>query len=126
MAHVDNHPHAFIDENNIVIQVSAFQEQDHDTPFLEELRVFHNSKQVVCCCVFGLPNVGATWTGTEFIPASPYPSWVWNYELKKWEAPIPMPLDYENHEAFFIWFEPNKTWVKMMFDTQTDTFVEIP
>lgn len=53
----------------------------------------------------GVAGIGYTWDGMTFIPPSPYPSWVWNSELKVWEAPVPMP-----EEGNWAWNEDTQTW----------------
>lgn len=41
-----------------------------------------------------------------FVPIKPYPSWIYNDEIKDWEAPIPRPQDglmYEWDESIGDW-----------------------
>ena len=40
-------------------------------------------------------------------PEQPYPSWVWNTETLRWEAPVPYPDDNNDYE----WDEENQQWV---------------
>jgi hypothetical protein len=44
-----------------------------------------------------------------FIVPSPYPSWLFNYSTKEWEAPIPKPSD--NPEILYEWNEVGATWI---------------
>jgi len=44
-----------------------------------------------------------------FIIPSPYPSWLFNYTTKQWEAPIPKPS--ENDEIPYQWNEANTSWI---------------
>lgn len=106
MNHLEWHQHAFIDENNIVKNVAVFDEWAHDHQLLEDIRIANNAKQTVCCCTFGLANIGDTWTGTEFRPPQPFSSWSWNDSKKQWQAPTSMPED-----GFYIWKEDIKSWV---------------
>lgn len=46
----------------------------------------------------------------DIIPPCEFPSWIWNEELKRWEAPIPYP-DTENWTKMFGWDETTQTWV---------------
>jgi hypothetical protein len=110
MQHLDNHAHAFIDETNKVINVSIFQESDHDSQLLEDIRVSLGAKQVVCCCAFGLANIDDTWTGTEFRIRSPFPSWNWDETTNSWKAPISEPVD----GAAYRWDESTKTWIEIV------------
>jgi hypothetical protein len=53
-------------------------------------------------------SVGGTYEADTdvFIPEKPYPSWVYNYEGKHWEAPVALegfPLDYEWNEETLSW-----------------------
>lgn len=116
MEHLEWHNHAYIDENNTVIGVAVFQESAHDTQLLESVKEMYGAKQTVCCCTFGLANVGDIWTGTEFRPSSPYPSWVWNFTTKSWNAPVPMPVDYTDDGRYFEWDEPTVSWVLMLWN----------
>jgi hypothetical protein len=44
-----------------------------------------------------------------FIIPSPYPSWLFNYSTKQWEAPIPKPSDFG--EILYEWNESNTSWI---------------
>ena len=111
MEHLEWHNHAYIDESNTVIAVAVFQEKDHDSDLLEEIRKVHNAKQTICCCTFGLANVGDVWDGEYFKPAQPYPEAVWNETTKKWEDINPIvPPPGTPEDAMYL-FDPNtKTW----------------
>lgn len=41
-----------------------------------------------------------------FVPSPPYPSWVFNFELNRWEAPVPEPSDAPS-DSVYIWSEPD-------------------
>jgi hypothetical protein len=47
-----------------------------------------------------------------FIPPQPYPSWALDAETCDWVAPIPMPNDGD----WYMWDEPNQSWVKVTTD----------
>lgn len=53
--------------------------------------------------------IGNTYTGTEFIPNSPSPSFIWDSNNKKWVAPIPYPED----ESLYHWNEETQAWDKV-------------
>lgn len=76
MNHLEWHKHAFIDDNNVVINVAVFDEWAHEHQLLEDIRINMGAKQVVCCCTFGLGNVGDTWneeTKSWIVPPLPEP-----------------------------------------------------
>ena len=105
MIHLEWHQHAFIDENNTVINIAVFDESAHNHQLLEDIRIANNAKQVICCCQYGLPGIGWTWTESEFIEPRPFPSWTWDGENKKWISPIPKPDD-----GLWFWDEENQRW----------------
>lgn len=91
--HLEEHQHAFIDENNIVINVAIFDESAHGSQLLEDLKVIHNAKEVICCCDYGIANIGWEWTGTNFKAPKPTPiqltgddgsigTFIWDEELQ--------------------------------------------
>lgn len=106
--HLEWHQHAFIDENNKVILVAVFEKWAHDHQLLEDVKIANGASSIVCCCQYGLPGVGYTWTGTEFIPPKPFDSWTWNDSKKEWEAPTPMP-----EGALYIWDEETLSWIEV-------------
>jgi hypothetical protein len=106
MEHLDYHGHAYIDENNIVVNILVFSEDAHNTDLPEQFLEVNNAKQVICCCTYGEGHRGDTWTGTEFRFPQTYPSWIWNSLEKKWEAPLAMPDDGED----YLWNEETVSW----------------
>lgn len=109
--HLEWHNHAFIDENNIVINVAVFDESAHNSQLLEDIKTQFNATKIICCCEYGIAHIGTVWTGSEFIPAKPYDSWIWNPNIKDWESPIPMPED-----DIYNWDEEGKVWIKRIFE----------
>ena len=106
MIHLEWHNHAFLNEKNQVINVCVFEESAHGSQLLEDIKNEIGATSVLCCCDYGIAYVGGDWTGTEFRPGSPYPSWTWNTQEKLWEAPTPMPTDGE----IYVWDETNQVW----------------
>ena len=88
MEHLEWHQHAFLDENNVVINILVFDESAHGSQLLEDVRELCKATTVVCCCDHGIAYMGGIWTGTEFRPIQPTPESTWNSELKAWETPI--------------------------------------
>jgi len=109
MNHIDFHPHAYIDENNVVINIAGFQETDHDSELLNDvLSVTVGAVKVVCCCTYGQAFIGGYWLGDSFGPPPPsYKSWIWNSSTKEWEAPISEP----NDGLPYKWDESTTSWI---------------
>lgn len=59
--HLDHHPHAFLDENNVVGQIAAFDGESHDDAFIQSFAGAIGFVKAVCCCTFGLPYIGDSW-----------------------------------------------------------------
>ena len=55
---------------------------------------------------------GIDWTYNsttgKFRSPQPFPSWIFNEETKRWEAPIEYPVD----DKFYIWDEETVSWVE--------------
>lgn len=58
--------------------------------------------------------IGGTYDAERdaFISSKNYASWVLNEETCEWEAPVPMPEDYETNP--YRWDEENKQWVEFV------------
>ena len=68
MAHLENHPQAFIDADGIVVNIAIFNE--HDAELIAHLvQVDQFGKTSVDCCRFGEAVIGWIWNGESF--ASP-------------------------------------------------------
>ena len=110
MKHLEMHEHAFINKDNIIINIAVFQEQDHDSSLLDDImKSIPDAVQVICCCTFGVAGIGGTWSGTEFIPPSLYKGWIWNTTYKEWVPPTPMPGDGPE----YIWDNQKEKWVAL-------------
>lgn len=107
--HLEWHQHAFLNEDNKVVDVIVFDENSHNS---ELLNVIANGRAILCCCSVGLCSIGETWNGTGFIPVSPFPSWVWNETKKEWEAPIPQPSNIDG--SIYAWDENSKSWLEVI------------
>jgi hypothetical protein len=105
MEHLSKHPHALINENNVVTDIFVFDE--HNSNLLNQIKENFDAKNIICCCDNGIAVINSVWDGTQFIPPSPYPSWVWN--LDKWEPPVPCP-----EGTNYIWDELQKNWVTVV------------
>jgi len=105
MAHLDDHRHAFIDNNNKVIEVFVFEESAHDSILLEEVKNLVGAVEAICCCTHGKAHINSYWRNGEFTEPQPYPSWIYNETEKDWDAPVPMPTD-----AIYTWNEGKLEW----------------
>jgi hypothetical protein len=62
MSHLEFHEHAFLDSNNVVINIAVFDESAHDSGLLNDvLKVTPNAVKVICCCTFGAAFIGQSW-----------------------------------------------------------------
>lgn len=59
--HLEWHQHAFLDENNIVINVAVFDEWAHNHQLLEDIKIGNNATKIICGCQYGIAGVGDTW-----------------------------------------------------------------
>ena len=52
-----------------------------------------------------------------FIPPKPYPSWVFNQEMVRWEAPLPPPEDdmscTDDMCMCAVWVEDSQSWGRL-------------
>jgi hypothetical protein len=117
---------AKLDENNVVTQVIVVDNKDcADAAGVEKEYI----GAAFCERLFG-----GTWKQTSyhgnirknyagigytynvdidaFVPPKPYPSWVLNETIAKWEPPIPMP-----EGGMYTWDEVTGSWVAMQTET---------
>ena len=57
-------------------------------------------------------GIGWTYNSTtgEFRSPQPFPSWIYNEETKRWEAPIEYPVDDKN----YLWNESSLSWEEIV------------
>lgn len=67
MEHVENHPHAFV-KNGDVINVAVFAE--HDQELLQQFAIEFDC-DIICCCDNGTANIGWKWDGEKFYNPNP-------------------------------------------------------
>lgn len=121
--------YAFIDENNIVVNVITGVDENEtqiDTDgtvvggSTEAWEAFYQAqpwhKNLICKRTSYNGNfrkrfasIGGTFDfeNDAFIDAPPYPSWVLDDNFD-WQPPTPMPLDGKR----YAWFEANQQWVE--------------
>ncbi len=49
-------------------------------------------------------------TTEEFRSPQPFPSWIYNEEIKQWEAPVEYPRDDKN----YLWKESSLSWEEIV------------
>lgn len=107
MEHFANHPHAFLDSNNVVFLVGAFKDHDHEV--VEAMKQNLNATAFACCCELG-ESLGENYElyGNIYFSPKPYPSWIRG--VSAWEAPVPKPEDDKVYE----WNEESISWIEVV------------
>lgn len=129
--------YAFLDDNNIVTQVIVGKDEnelDNEGNIVDWEKHYGEVMGQKCLRTsyntynnqhkYGGEPFRKNYAGIGFIydedwdafyPPRPYPSWKLNYEVFKWEAPIPAPVvpeeDFDKY--FYKWSEVNKEWIKV-------------
>lgn len=112
--------YAYVDEQNVVVQVIAGRDENEDGVNWEEyygaVRCSYNTRGGLHTqggTPFRMNYPGPGWTfdpqfGTHgaFMPPQPYPSWVLNPETALWEPPSPYP----SGGGDYAWNESQKAW----------------
>lgn len=120
-----------LDENNVVIEVNVVNNED-----VQNLD-FPSSEQVGIDFLVNTLGLAGTWKQTSynanfrknyagigyiyhtildaFIPPQPYPSWVLNESICRWEAPTPLPSDAGTGTPpkAYVWDEATTSWVEL-------------
>jgi hypothetical protein len=66
MAHIEEHPHAFI-KNGVVTDIIVFSEDAHGSELIDAVKADKGADTVVCICDHGtVPHLYSTWDGTSF------------------------------------------------------------
>jgi hypothetical protein len=111
---------AKLDENNIVVFVTAGRDEDNGREADLTARTGDVYKQTSYNTHGGVHALGGTpfrknYAGIgytydalrdAFIPLKPYPSWLINEDTCLWQAPVPRPVD----DKMYNWNEENKSW----------------
>jgi len=107
--------YAFLDENNIVTEVIAGNDE---TNTAYDWEVYYGAiRNQVCKRTSYNNNIRKNYAGIgytydeqrdAFIPPQPYPSWTLVENTCLWASPIPMPTDGKSYE----WDESTMSWVR--------------
>lgn len=117
--------YAFLDENNIVVEVIVGKDENEDGVDWEV--AYGNFRNQVCKRTSynthggvhtygGVPfrknyaGLGYTYDATRdaFIPPNSYQSWSLNEDTCLWESPVPYPTDGKRYN----WNEETQSWVE--------------
>lgn len=111
MSEIQNYlNYAFLDKNNIVVNVSVFE--SNDTELLEIVRLHFNAQEYVACVDFDNKiSYGYHRYNGKFYPPQPYPSWIRNEELNEWEPPVPYPVIEDGGDEQYVWDENTISWL---------------
>ena len=111
---------AKLDENNIVIYVTAGRDEDEGQEDALSARTGDVYKQTSYNTFAGVHKLGGTplrknyagvgytydQTRDAFIPPKPYPSYILNEDTCHWEAPVAYPTDGQEYN----WNEETTSW----------------
>jgi sensor domain CHASE-containing protein len=111
--------YAFLDDNNIVIEVIAGRNETEIVNGVSDWEQYYRNLRNQICKRTSYNNnirknfagIGYTYDETRdaFIPPKPFESWILNEETCLWEAPI----SYPNDNKIYNWNETTKEWIKM-------------
>lgn len=85
MNHLPNHPHAILDENNVVINILAFDA--HDSALISQIKESLNASNVKCCCDYGYATIDGDFFNGKFYLPKPNSEWIRDEEKGEWVAP---------------------------------------
>ena len=99
--------YAFI-KDGLVINIAVFEDPDENllTHFKNEFSLDFLIPSE------GVAVIGGTYDGNNFIPPAPYPSWILDNILRKWNPPIPIPYD----EKLYQWNEETVSWEELYIE----------
>jgi hypothetical protein len=110
--------YAFLDENNIVIEVITGIDETELIEGLDPETWYGNFRGQTCKRTSYNGNIRKNYAGLgftydpeldAFIEPQPYPSWSLDEETCKWESPLPYP----NDGLAYVWNEGNADWVSV-------------
>jgi hypothetical protein len=133
--------YAFIDKNNVVIEIIVGKDENDLSDGVESWEEFYGNFYGKKCLrtsyntrggvhynsETGQPSedeskafrknyagIGFTYDGERdaFIPPKPYESWVLNKDTCLWDAPVPMPED-----GMYTWDEETVAWIEVVNET---------
>lgn len=114
--------YAFIDTNNIVVEVITGRNEDEIVDGISDWEKHYEEFRPGLICKRTSYNanirknfaaVGFSYDPVHdvFIPPKPFESWSLNQDTCDWEAPIARPTDGKPYR----WDEPTSSWVEIIF-----------
>ena len=113
--------YAYLDENNVVINVIVGRDEDDLVEGVTDWEEYYGAKRCSYNTSAGehpegsnkafrknFPSVGYTYDVEKdaFIPPQPYPSWTLNEQSCVWEPPVPYP----DEQKIYDWNEETQSW----------------
>jgi hypothetical protein len=123
--------YAYLDENNIVLQVIVGKDENEPTPDgYDSWEEYYGAKRTSYNTYAGehlnngvpfrknyaAPGFRYDPDFDAFIPPRPYPSWKLDYTTFQWMAPIPVPEFIPGH--IWKWGEINQEWISVPIATE--------
>lgn len=108
--------YAFLDENNVVIEVIVGKDETELLDGLSPEIWYGNFRGQKCVRTSYNSKIRKNYAGIgftydeirdAFIPVKPFDSWILDEETCHWEAPV----DYPTDGAVYIWDETITSWV---------------
>jgi len=109
--HLELHPHAYLDANNIVVGVYIFHYHYEDV--INQVTDQIGAVDVKCCCIYGIASTGMEFYNNKFYQQKPFASWVRDEDNGVWKAPTPMPSSDPKNPKHYEWDEVSTSWVEI-------------
>lgn len=116
MEHLELHPHAYLNDESIVVSVVLFE--SHDASLIHEIKTSLQASSVKSCCEYGECGVGSYFYNGAFYPPKPHASWVVDESTKSWKAPI----DYPEDGKTYSWNEETVSWESFIPDAPFESW----
>jgi hypothetical protein len=127
--HFENHPYAFLNENNEVVSLYLFEECENEDLLSHTLENIEEAKEYVSLCNNSkydgsyAVSAGMKYENEMFYGQAPYSSWIKSDESPIWEAPIALPQDThdeDGNEIEWLWDEDHKCWSRGIYIENPD------
>lgn len=122
--------YAFIDENNIVVEVIVGKDETEPIQEFDSWEDFYSARRGLTCIRTSYNgNIRKNYAGPgmiydaqrdAFIAPQPFESWLLNEETCRWEAPVPYPDD----GVMYKWDEETTDWVAVVWESETPQIAE--
>lgn len=110
--------YAFLDENNIVVEVIAGRNENEVVDGISDWETYYGNRRGLVCKQWsyngngrGKAGIGFSYNATldRFFPNCEFDSWNWNSTTLQWEAPIAKP----NDGKWYLWDEATQGWMEV-------------